>query len=64
MAESLYASVEGPRGTAEVYEISEDSDSARADTVRYEVRFGSEKLSFWQEGEAMVTANELVGVQV
>ena len=64
MAEILYASVDGPKGTVEVYEISAAPDSARADTVRYEVRFGEQRLAFWQEGEAMVTAHELAGLPV
>ena len=62
MIEMLYASLEGPKGTVEVYEIVESEDSARADDVRYEVRFAKETLSFWQEGEAMVTANEMAGL--
>ena len=66
MAETLYASVEGPNGTAEIYEMTPDADagtSVRPDNVWYEVRFKGDKQTFWQEGEAAATAHELAGVK-
>ena len=68
MAESLYASVEGPNGTAEIYEVTSEAEpggmiSVRPDSVWYEVRFKGQKQTFWQEGEAAATAHELAGVK-
>jgi len=54
MAESLYAQVEGPKGTAEIYEVVTDAlaaaGSVRPDDVWYEVRFKGRSEKFWQEG--------------
>ena len=67
MAESLYAQVEGPKGTAEIYEVMTDANAAagsvRPDDVWYEVRFKDQNVKCWQEGEAAATAHELVGLQ-
>ena len=66
MAESLYATIEGPKGTAEIYEVTEDAAAAagsvRPDSVWYEVRFKDQNLKCWQEGEAASTVHELAGL--
>lgn len=64
MAESLYATVEGPKGTAEIYEVNEsEGSSVRPDNTWYEVRFKGNREKFWQEGEAAATAYELAGAE-
>ena len=68
MAEELYASVDGPKGTAEIYEVSEGElaggmISVRPDSVWYEVRFQGQNQKFWQEGEAAAAAHELTGLK-
>jgi hypothetical protein len=67
VAESLYASIEGPKGTAEIYEVVTDANAAigsvRPDDVWYEVRFKGQNEKFWQEGEAAAAAHELAGLQ-
>ena len=68
MAEELYASIDGPKGTAEIYEVTEGQQagamvSVRPDSVWYEVRFKGEQQKFWQEGEAAAAAHEFVGLK-
>lgn len=64
MAESLYATVEGPKGTVEIFEVNESEESSvRQDNTWYEVRFNGNSEKFWQEGEAAATAYELAGLQ-
>ncbi len=71
MAESLYATMEGPKGKAEVFEVTQESTwvmwnefPARAQTndTMFEVRFEDTKQLFWQEGEAATVAWDLVGM--
>ncbi len=72
MAEELYTTIEGPKGVAEIYEITPEGQldewqragfgSARPGDVRYEVRFGSSRQSFLVEGEAATVACGLAGV--
>ncbi len=71
MAETLYAEMEGPKGKAQVYEVTQESGwflwngmPSRTSTsdMLYEVRFGDLRESFWQEGEAATVAWELVGM--
>lgn len=66
MAETLYASLEGPKGTVEIYEVMTDTlaaaGSVRQDDVWYEVRFKGQSQKFWQEGEAAAAAHELAGL--
>ena len=72
MDESLYATVEGPNGTAEIFEVNQIVEpdrlyigfgsSTRIWDVQYEVRFGSQRQSFWQEGEAATVACQMVGI--
>ena len=70
MSEYLYTTVEGPKGKADVFEITQDaskdalqsdSGSSRPWDVKYEVRFGSHKEAYWAEGEAVTVAKSLVG---
>lgn len=72
MSETLYTTIEGPRGVVEVYEVAQDQApdawqqqsraSARMSDVLYEVRFGDQRQSFWQEGEACSVAAQLAGL--
>lgn len=71
MSEYLYTTIEGPKGKADVYEITQDagskdalqsaSGSSRPWDVKYEVRFGAHTEAFWAEGEAVTVAKSLVG---
>ncbi len=72
MAETLYTTVEGPKGRADIFEVTQDIEkdplasqagSSRPWDIRYEVRFGNDRQSFWAEGEAVTVAKELAGVQ-
>ena len=69
--EELYTTIEGPNGKVEVYEVTQEQEkdslqtgmgSARMSDTLYEVRFGDERQSFWQEGEAVTVASELAGL--
>jgi hypothetical protein len=71
MAESLYVSLEGRNGKADVYEITVDVDkdkyqsgagSSRPWDIKYEVRYGAQVQEFWAEGEAVTVAKTLAGV--
>ena len=72
MGETLYTSVEGPKGTADIFEVTQEIESDRLRNesmgssrpwdVKYEVRFGSEVQAFWAEGEAVTVAKQLTGV--
>ena len=71
MTEELYLSIEGPNGTAEVYEVatSQEPDPGAGPGLRsrrfgdavFQVRFKDQRLDFWQEGEAATVACELAG---
>ena len=71
MAESLYTTIEGPKGKADVFEVTQDVEkdaqtssagSSRPWDVKYEVRFGGQAQAFWAEGEAVTVAKQLTGV--
>jgi hypothetical protein len=71
VSESLYTTIEGPKGRADVYEVTQEIEkdaqqsaagSSRPWDIRYEVRFGGERQSFWAEGEAVTVAKEMAGV--
>ena len=72
VSESLYTTIEGPKGVAEVYEVTQDQEkdaaqkenmaSARVSDVLYEVRFGDKREGFWQEGDACSFAMFLAGL--
>jgi hypothetical protein len=72
MPETLYTALDGPKGRAEIYEVSEivvggplpDSlHGQRPVDVHYVVRFGSERQTFLAEGEAVEAAKELSGAE-
>lgn len=58
--EILITEVEGPRGTAEIFEVTLPSE--RAIEVEYAVVFGDERKSVPSLGEAHLLANQLTGV--
>lgn len=71
MTETLYTTLEGPKGRADVFEVTQDFEkdalvsqqgTSRPWDIRYEVRFGGESQSFWAEGEAVTVAKTLAGV--
>ena len=62
MTDALVATVEGPRGKAELYEItSTDPDGVLA--ITYEVRQGAEVHRFSALGAAYIAAGELTGAK-
>ena len=72
MDEQLYLSVEGPNGTADIYEVplehepdrwaDPEYESRRFGDAVFQVRFKDQRFDFWQEGEAATVACELAGV--
>lgn len=71
MSEALYNTIEGPKGRVDVFEVTQEIErdalasaqgTSRPWDIRYEVRFGNERQSFWAEGEAMTVAKQLAGV--
>ena len=59
--DSLIATVEGPKGTAEIFEI-EVPDTGQTIEVEYAVVFEGQRHDFPSMGEAHLLANELVGM--
>jgi hypothetical protein len=59
--DSLIATVEGPKGTAEIFEI-EVPDTGQTIEVQYAVVFQGQRHPFPSMGEAHLLANELVGI--
>ena len=57
MAESLYKTVEGPQGKAEVYEVISESPWQ----IAYEVRFKGQRQAYGTEGEAVIQALSACG---
>jgi hypothetical protein len=57
----LIATVEGPNGAAEIYEVTVP-DTGPTIEVEYAVVFGGERHGFPSLGEAHILANQLVGV--
>jgi hypothetical protein len=60
MADTLVATVEGPLGKAELYEITRNLADGALE-VEYEVRVGSEVRKFAALGAAYIEAGELTG---
>jgi len=58
--DSLIATVEGPKGVAEIYEF-EVPTTDRTIEVEYAVVYQGERHGFPSMGEAHLKANELVG---
>ena len=62
MAESLVASIEGPLGTAEIYEVTHTLETG-ALCVAYEVRAAEVVQKFEALGAAYIAAGELTGAK-
>jgi len=60
MADSLVATVEGPLGKAELYEITSTRPNGAME-VEYEVRMGDQVQKFPALGAAYIVAGELTG---
>lgn len=60
MADTLVATVDGPLGKAEIYEVTSTLPSG-ALAVAYEVRSGSELQTYPALGAAYIAAGELTG---
>jgi hypothetical protein len=58
--EMLLAEVEGPKGKAEIFEVTLPNTGSMIE-VEYAVVFGAQRLSFPSMGEAHLKANELTG---
>ena len=56
--EAPVAVVEGPKGTAEIYEVNTDGR-----TTQYEVRCADRKEVFKSLGEAYIEAGQMVGTK-
>jgi len=63
MAREQYLSVEGPKGQATVYEVTDDAPIAGRNSwePRYEVEFSGGVSRFNSEGEAITVAHQLTG---
>ena len=62
MDELLITTVDGPRGSADVYEVTLPSATGIIE-VEYTVVFNTQRLAFPSLGEAHIAANELVGTE-
>ena len=62
MADQLVTTVEGPKGKAEIYEVSKPEPSG-GQRFSYIVKFGSESEEIPSLGEAYITAGEKAGVK-
>jgi len=58
--EVLITEVEGPRGTAEIFEVTRQNE--RRIEVEYSVVFGDQRRGVPSLGEAHLLANELTGL--
>jgi len=58
--EVLITEVEGPRGTAEIFEVTRQEQ--RRIEVEYAVAFGGQRRAVPSLGEAHILANELTGL--
>jgi len=62
MADTLVATIEGPLGKAEIYEVTRTLPSGPLQ-VEYEVRSGNESQIFPALGAAYIAAGELTGTK-
>ena len=62
MADTLVATIEGPLGKADLYEVTSTLASG-ALALEYEVRTGSEVQRFAALGPAYIAAGELTGTK-
>ena len=60
--ETVFATVEGPKGTAEIVEVVDDAAGSLAPV--YEVRFNKKSTAYKTLGEAYIEAGEAVGKPV
>jgi hypothetical protein len=60
MSDTLVATVEGPLGKAEVYEVTNTSAGGALE-IEYEVRKGNDVQKFAALGAAYIVAGELSG---
>lgn len=58
--EVLLTEIEGPNGTAEIFEVTKPNQ--RTIEVEYVVVFGAERKALASMGEAHIAANEMVGI--
>lgn len=59
MSEELFATVDGPKGSAEIFEVSPDPN--KPGLSEYEVRFQGRSVSYKTLGEAYIEAGDLSG---
>ena len=65
MTQELITSLEGPHGTAEIFEVikaTAPETAKEAQQTEYEVRFRGQAQVFRSLGEAYIAAGELSGV--
>lgn len=62
MADTLVATIEGPLGKADLYEVTRTLPDGAME-VQYEVRKGSQVQKFPALGAAYITAGELTGAK-
>ncbi|HZT07406.1 MAG TPA: hypothetical protein VFC51_10285 [Chloroflexota bacterium] len=60
MVDTLVATVQGPLGKAELFEITRTGPNGAME-VEYEVRFGTDVQKFAALGAAYIVAGELTG---
>lgn len=62
MADTFLATIEGPLGKADLYEVQKVRPDG-ATVTEYEVRTGDQVQTFRALGEAYIVAGELTGVK-
>ncbi len=62
MADELVTTIDGPKGKAEIYEVS-TAEASGGQRFSYVVKFGGEKIEIPSLGEAYITAGEMAGVK-
>ena len=60
-SEDLVDTIEGPSGTAEIFEVT--LPSSLLTEVEYKVVFGGQETRFPSRGEAHLLTNQLAGVE-
>lgn len=63
MGKELYLSVEGPKGKADIFEVTEPPQPGQPPVwePKYEVHFGGNATTHNSEGEALTVAQQLSG---
>jgi hypothetical protein len=62
MAETLVATVEGPLGKADLFEVTKNLTDGALE-IEYEVRLGAEVRKFAALGAAYIEAGEMTGTK-